>query len=105
VGAGIAVAGTPTSLASIELELDPYDPARTHGHLLALATLEEQLAWLAAMPLRERRQVTGLHPDRAPTIVAGAAMLLECVRAFGLESVEVSEHDLLRGAALRLARG
>jgi exopolyphosphatase/guanosine-5'-triphosphate,3'-diphosphate pyrophosphatase len=99
----IAVAGTPTSLAAIELELDPYDPARTHGHVLEIATLEEQLAFLAAMDLAERREVTGLHPDRAPTIVAGTAMLLECLRAFDLERVEVSEHDILRGAALRLA--
>jgi exopolyphosphatase/guanosine-5'-triphosphate,3'-diphosphate pyrophosphatase len=103
VDAGIAVAGTPTSAAAIELELDPYDPARTHGHVLEMGTLEEQLAFLAAMRLDERREVTGLHPDRAPTIVAGVAMLMECVRAFGLDRVEVSEHDLLRGAALRLA--
>ena len=103
VQAAIAVAGTPTSAAAIELELDPYDPARVHGHVLELATLEEQLAFLAAMPLEQRREVTGLHPDRAPTIVAGVAMLMECVRAFGLERVEVSEHDILRGAALARA--
>ena len=30
--AGIAVAGTPTSLAAIEMELEPYDPERVHGH-------------------------------------------------------------------------
>ena len=77
VQAAIAVAGTPTSAAAIELELDPYDPARVHGHVLELATLEEQLAFLAAMPLEQRREVTGLHPDRAPTIVAGVAMLME----------------------------
>jgi exopolyphosphatase/guanosine-5'-triphosphate,3'-diphosphate pyrophosphatase len=105
VRAAIAVAGTPTSAAAIELELDSYDPARVHGHVLELATLEEQLAFLAAMPLEERREVTGLHPDRAPTIVAGVAMLTECVRAFGLERVEVSEHDILRGAALARAEG
>jgi exopolyphosphatase / guanosine-5'-triphosphate,3'-diphosphate pyrophosphatase len=103
VGAAIAVAGTPTSAAAIELQLDPYDPARVHGHVLELATLEEQLAFLAAMPLEERREVTGLHPDRAPTIVAGVAMLMECVRAFGLQRVEVSEHDILQGAALARA--
>ena len=103
VQAAIAVAGTPTSAAAIELGLDPYDPARVHGHVLELATLEEQLAFLAAMPLEQRREVTGLHPDRAPTIVAGVAMLMECVRAFGLERVEVSEHDILRGAALARA--
>jgi exopolyphosphatase/guanosine-5'-triphosphate,3'-diphosphate pyrophosphatase len=105
VRAAIAVAGTPTSAASIELRLEPYDPTRTHGHVLREGTLEGQLAFLAAMPLSERRDVPGLHPDRAPTIVAGVAMLLECMRAFGLEQVEVSEHDLLRGAALMLDRG
>ena len=45
----------------------------------------------------------GLHPDRAPTIVAGVAMLLEVLRAFGLDEVEVSERDILWGAALELA--
>ena len=33
---------------------------------------------LAAMPLEQRRQVTGLHPDRAPTIVAGVVILSRC---------------------------
>ena len=103
VRAGIAVAGTPTSAAGIELELEPYDPSRVHGHVLAMATLEEQLAFLAAMPLERRREVPGLHPDRAPTIVAGVALLMECLRAFGLDEVEVSEHDILRGAALARA--
>jgi exopolyphosphatase / guanosine-5'-triphosphate,3'-diphosphate pyrophosphatase len=103
VDAAIAVAGTPTSAAAIELELEPYDPSRTHGHVLELGTLEEQLAFLAGMDLERRRRVPGLHPDRAPTIVAGVAMLMECLRAFGLQRVEVSEHDILRGAALSLA--
>jgi exopolyphosphatase/guanosine-5'-triphosphate,3'-diphosphate pyrophosphatase len=58
---------------------------------------------LAAIPLEERRQVRGLHPDRAPTIVAGVVILLEIIDLFGLEQVEVSEHDILRGAALGLA--
>jgi exopolyphosphatase/guanosine-5'-triphosphate,3'-diphosphate pyrophosphatase len=105
VGAGIAVAGTATSLAAIELELDPYDPARVHGHVLELGTCELLLARLAQMTNDERREVVGLHPDRAPTIVAGVAMLMDSMRAFGLERVEVSEHDILRGAALRLGRG
>jgi exopolyphosphatase/guanosine-5'-triphosphate,3'-diphosphate pyrophosphatase len=103
VQAAIAVAGTATSCAAIELELDPYDPERVHGHVLKLGTCEMLLARLAQMTDAERREVVGLHPDRAPTIVAGVAMLVEALRAFGLEEVEVSEHDILRGAALRLA--
>jgi exopolyphosphatase/guanosine-5'-triphosphate,3'-diphosphate pyrophosphatase len=101
--AGIAVAGTATSAAAIDLELAPYDAARVHGHGLLLATVELLLARLADLDEAERRSVVGLHPDRAPTIVAGMVLLAEVMRAFGLERVEVSEHDILYGGALRLA--
>jgi exopolyphosphatase / guanosine-5'-triphosphate,3'-diphosphate pyrophosphatase len=103
VAKAIAVAGTATQLAAIDLELAPYDPERVHGHVLPLPRIEELLARLAQMPLDDRREVTGLHPDRAPTIVAGCVLLVEALRTFGLEAVEVSEHDILRGAALSAA--
>jgi exopolyphosphatase / guanosine-5'-triphosphate,3'-diphosphate pyrophosphatase len=97
---GIAVAGTATSVAAIDQELDPYDPERVHGYELQLASCERILALLAELPENERRQVTGLHPDRAPTIVAGVVILIEAMRAFGLEAMETSEADILHGAAL-----
>lgn len=100
---GIAVAGTATSAASIEQELDPYDPERVHGYPLELATVELLLARLADMTEEGRRRVVGLNPDRAPTIVAGMVLLVEAMRAFELERLEVSEHDILYGGALRLA--
>jgi exopolyphosphatase/guanosine-5'-triphosphate,3'-diphosphate pyrophosphatase len=100
---GIAVAGTATSAAAIDQELDPYDPEKVHGYQLPLATVELLIARLADMDETRRRRVVGLHPDRAPTIVAGMILLAEAMRAFGLDGVEVSEHDILRGGALRLA--
>jgi exopolyphosphatase/guanosine-5'-triphosphate,3'-diphosphate pyrophosphatase len=100
---GIAVAGTATSAASIDLELDPYDPGRVHGYVLMLATVEMLLARLANMTEDQRREVVGLDPNRAPTIVAGMILLAEALRAFDLRQVEVSEHDILHGGALRLA--
>ena len=102
---GIAVAGTATSAAAIDLELDPYDPARVHGYLLELSTVELLLARLADMHEQQRRLLVGLNPDRAPTIVAGMILLQEAMRAFELEHVVVSEHDILYGGALQLARG
>ncbi len=99
----VAVAGTATSLAAIDQELEPYDPARVHGFTLDLAECELLLARLAQLPLAERSDVRGLHPDRAPTIVAGLVILIEVLRAFGLERVEVSEHDILHGVALQRA--
>jgi exopolyphosphatase/guanosine-5'-triphosphate,3'-diphosphate pyrophosphatase len=103
VGRAIAVAGTATSAASIDQELDPYDPARVEGYELTLATVERLLERLAAMTEVDRRRVSGLDPDRAPTIVAGMILLGEAMRAFELDRVEVSEQDILYGGALRLA--
>jgi exopolyphosphatase/guanosine-5'-triphosphate,3'-diphosphate pyrophosphatase len=100
---GIAVAGTPTSLAAIELELEPYDPNRVHGHVLELPSIQRMLSRLAAAPLARRTEIRGLHPDRAPTIVAGVVTLVEAMRAFDLERITVSEHDILYGAAIALA--
>jgi exopolyphosphatase / guanosine-5'-triphosphate,3'-diphosphate pyrophosphatase len=102
--AGIAVAGTPTSLAAIEMELDPYDPERVHGHVLPLASIQRMLSRLATASLDERVRIVGLHPDRAPTIVAGVVILVEAMRAFGLEQISVSEHDILYGTAIATAR-
>jgi len=98
--AAIAVAGTPTSLAAIDLDLECYSSDRVQGHVLALGACEAMLARLAAMPERERRRVRGLHPDRAPTIVAGTVMLIEVLRLFDLQASEVSDQDILHGAAL-----
>jgi exopolyphosphatase/guanosine-5'-triphosphate,3'-diphosphate pyrophosphatase len=101
---GIAVAGTPTSLAAIDQELDPYDPDRVHGYRLPFDSIQRLYSLLSSKTLEERLQVTGLHPGRAPTIVAGVVILIQVMRAFGLKEVEVSEHDILYGAALEAAR-
>ncbi len=101
--AGIAVAGTPTSLAAVEMGLEPYDPTRVHGHVLSLPSIQRMLSQLASVPLSLRSEIPGLHPDRAPTIVAGVVILVETMRAFGLERIEVSEHDILYGAAITAA--
>jgi exopolyphosphatase/pppGpp-phosphohydrolase len=55
---------------------------------------------LAALPEAGRREVRGLHPDRAPTIVAGVVMVVEALELFDLDAIVVSDHDILRGAAL-----
>ncbi len=100
---GIGVAGTPTSLASVELGLEPYDPRQVHGHTLTLASIQRLLSQLASAPLSKRVEITGMHPDRAPTIIAGVVILVETMRAFGLERIEVSEHDILYGVAMGAA--
>jgi exopolyphosphatase/guanosine-5'-triphosphate,3'-diphosphate pyrophosphatase len=98
----IGVAGTATSMASIAQELDPYDPDKVEGYVLSVSECRAICRRLAGLTVAERREVRGLHPDRAPTIVAGAIILVETLGLFGLDEFEVSEHDILRGAALGL---
>jgi exopolyphosphatase/guanosine-5'-triphosphate,3'-diphosphate pyrophosphatase len=101
---GIAVAGTPVSLAAIDLGLDPDAADAAHGHRLSLESIQHMCSTLAAKSLAERLRVPGLHPGRAPTIVAGVVILIQAMRAFGLSEIEVSEHDILYGAAIEAAR-
>jgi exopolyphosphatase / guanosine-5'-triphosphate,3'-diphosphate pyrophosphatase len=95
----VGVAGTVTTAAAIEV-----DGATTvHRHRLRRDAIDEILDRLAALPLGERRQVPGLDPARAPVIVAGLLVLRTILERYGLDSIEVSERDLLHGAALAAA--
>jgi exopolyphosphatase / guanosine-5'-triphosphate,3'-diphosphate pyrophosphatase len=101
--AAIGVAGTVTTLATLDLGLAEYDPERTHGHRVPRATVERELDRLAAMTLGERMGVPGIEPGRAPVIVGGLVLLREILDAYGLDEIEVSECDILHGAALAAA--
>jgi exopolyphosphatase/guanosine-5'-triphosphate,3'-diphosphate pyrophosphatase len=98
----IGVAGTLTTLAA--LELGAYDPAQVHGFRLSREAVDRQLERLASLPLAERRELPGLEPERAPVIVAGALIVREVLERYGLGEIEVSERDLLHGAALEAAK-
>ena len=99
----IGVAGTVTTLAVLSLGLDEEDPEIVDGHVLGSAWIAGQVERLAAMPVDEIRRLRGMHPDRAPVIVAGAVVLSETLRHFGLEELETSERDIMHGAALAAA--
>jgi exopolyphosphatase/guanosine-5'-triphosphate,3'-diphosphate pyrophosphatase len=99
----VGVAGTITSVAALDLALDEYDRDRVHGHLLSSEGARRQLDRLAALPLGERRQLPALDPERAPVIVGGAIILVEALDGYALGGLEVSERDILDGAALEAA--
>jgi exopolyphosphatase/guanosine-5'-triphosphate,3'-diphosphate pyrophosphatase len=97
---GIAVAGTATSLASVDQELDPYDRDLVDGYRLDRYAVEEILSHMGELTIAQRREIVGLNPARAPTIVAGAIILREAMRAFDLDWMETSEADILDGVAI-----
>jgi exopolyphosphatase/guanosine-5'-triphosphate,3'-diphosphate pyrophosphatase len=101
--AAVGVAGTVTSIAALALGLDEYDRDQVHGFELVAAALDDQLQRLASLPLSERRELRPLEPDRAPVIVGGALIARVVLDFFGLDALEISERDILDGAALAAA--
>ena len=100
---GIGVAGTITTLATLDLGLNEEDPEVVHGHLLSRETVAGWTERLEQMTIDEIRTLRGMHPDRAPVIAAGAVVVREALAHFELEQLEVSEHDIMHGAVLAAA--
>jgi len=70
----VATAGTATTLAAVTLGLARYDAAAVTGLRLSRDTVTALVARLAAASVAERRGMTGVEPQRADVIAAGAAI-------------------------------
>jgi exopolyphosphatase/guanosine-5'-triphosphate,3'-diphosphate pyrophosphatase len=101
--AAIGVAGTITTIATVDLGLDEEDPEVVHGHRLSAETVAAWTERLEGMTVEEIRTLRGMHRDRAPVITAGAVVVRETLAHFGLDALEVSERDIMHGAALAAA--
>ena len=99
-----AIGGTATSLAALEYEVEPYDPARIHGLRLSA---ERVLFWadkLLAMPQEERLKLKGMDKKRADILGGAALLLYSIIRYIGADGVRVSEQDNQEGYLLRKLR-
>lgn len=101
----VAVAGTATTLAALDLELEPYDGARVESHRLTLSRLGQWIERLAALDLAARCVLPGMDPGRADILIAGATILEGVLMALGARECRVSERGLRHGLALRLLAG
>ncbi len=100
----VGLAGSVTTVAALALELPAYDPVAIHGSRIPAADVRRVSERLLAMPRAQRAALPVMHPGRVDVIGAGALILRVIVDEFGLDEVVVSEHDILDGIALRLAR-
>jgi exopolyphosphatase/guanosine-5'-triphosphate,3'-diphosphate pyrophosphatase len=98
----VAVAGTATTLAALELALDPYDPDRVEDLEIEASRLDAWILRLAGLAVAERTRLPGLEPGRADVIVAGAVILAEVLAALGADRFRVSGRGVRWGVALGL---
>ena len=101
----IGLAGSVTTVAALALELPAYDADAIHGSRIPVAGVRAVTADLLAATRATRAAMPVMHPGRVDVIGAGALILRVVMDEFGLAEVVVSEHDILDGIALRLARG
>ena len=96
-GEFIAIGGTATTLAAIDLKMETYHPAQIQGHRLDRGTIEAIILQLRYMSREERLQVPGLQPGRVDIIVPGAEIMTSLMDTYQIGSIVVSEADGLEG--------
>ncbi len=98
----IGVAGTVTTLASVALELESYDSAIVHGHVLTSGAVTEVAQKLTTTPLETRKTLRGMEPRRADVIVTGAALVERVLAWSGVPELIVSDRGVRWGLAAEL---
>ncbi len=97
----IGVAGTPTTLASIDLGLKDFDINKISGHHLKIERIEEIFKKLCKMKADEIRELSNTTEGRADIITAGTLILLEFMKYGKFKEIIVSERGVRYGIALR----
>jgi exopolyphosphatase/guanosine-5'-triphosphate,3'-diphosphate pyrophosphatase len=100
----VGLAGSVTTVAALALELPAYDADAIHGSRISVDAVRAVTADLLAATRERRAAMPVMHPGRVDVIGAGALVLRVLMDEFGMGEVVVSEHDILDGIALRLAR-
>jgi exopolyphosphatase/pppGpp-phosphohydrolase len=101
----VGTAGTPTTLAALDLGIDDYDPTLVNGHVLSRETVDIQRKALLGIPASERLELSGMEAGREDLIAAGILMVEEVMDRWGFRELIVSDWGLLEGAALEAAKG
>ncbi len=96
----IGSGGSVTALAAMAARIENWDYVSVHGQELTQAQVVQMLTGLRRMTLDERRTVPGLPEHRADIIVAGALVVAEVMRTFGVNTLMVNAKGVREGLLL-----
>ncbi len=96
----IGTAGTVTTLAAIDQQLEEYDPQKINNYCLSLKAVQGIYHLLSSTSLAERKAIVGLEQGREEVILPGAAIVLEIMDYFNFKHLTVSDAGLLEGILL-----
>ncbi|MSP38328.1 MAG: Ppx/GppA family phosphatase [Deltaproteobacteria bacterium] len=93
----VGIAGTFTTLSSVEKQMARYVHAEVHGCRLSLAEVRRQIGLFSECTLAERQRIVGLEAKRADVILAGACLIERILILLGSDSVVVSDQGVRYG--------
>jgi exopolyphosphatase/guanosine-5'-triphosphate,3'-diphosphate pyrophosphatase len=93
----VGLGGTIRNLARIEAARQGYPLNTLHGFVLSQQSIEESIELFRALPLDERRAISGLKADRADIILPGAMVLLAVMNNLNASQLTVSNNGLREG--------
>jgi exopolyphosphatase/guanosine-5'-triphosphate,3'-diphosphate pyrophosphatase len=100
----VGLAGTVSTLASLELGLVHYERDRIHHSVLSRTSVEKWCDLLGAERVQQRAERAAITKGREDVIFGGTLVLSETMHRFGLAECLVSEADILDGLVLGLRR-
>ena len=101
----IGTAGTVTTLAALDQDLEVYDQSKINNYILSKEALTGHYDNLLSMKVAERSKVLTLEKGREDLIIAGGAVILEIMDAFSFTELRVSDAGLLEGILIDFVSG
>jgi exopolyphosphatase / guanosine-5'-triphosphate,3'-diphosphate pyrophosphatase len=102
----VGVAGTMTTLAALAARMTVYDSDAIHLSMVGFGELLPVCDELIAMTREQRAALGPMHEGRVDVIGGGAIIVEELAAALGtragIDTLVVSEHDILDGIALSI---
>lgn len=100
----VGTAGTITTLAAIDQNLETYAPEKINNYVLEYDAVKRIYNHLSSIPLKERQKILSLEKGREDLIIPGAAIVLKTMETFGFDSITVSDAGLLEGILINTVR-
>jgi exopolyphosphatase/guanosine-5'-triphosphate,3'-diphosphate pyrophosphatase len=99
----IGVAGTLTTLASLDLAITKFDRNIINRHILSKDAIEKIFQELRPLTLDQIKSYPQIHPERADILLAGIIILLEILNKLNVNHIIVSNGGLRYGLLIDYA--
>jgi exopolyphosphatase/guanosine-5'-triphosphate,3'-diphosphate pyrophosphatase len=99
----VGTAGTVTTLAALDMEMQIYDWRKVNNYVLSYSRLMEISSQLAPLTVNQRESLPGMEKGRGDLVLPGARIVESVLDFCESPNLVVSDFGLLEGALLRAA--